>query len=1164
MCLLLVFVLVVSFRGIEIVRMNHPSVLAASSTPHQQPPQPGQSSGGVFLDMEEATKLQLAEEITRIEEEIERQRFEEEIKRMEDQIHVNHKSPTTATTSPEATDESGAEEEDVTASYDASESHYDYGYEAGDYYEEEEVVIEDDDYDEDDMSYEEEIVEEIVEDDPYGDEYEEYYEEEEIIEEYDDEEIVEYAVEEDDYDEGYEDFGGHESYMMQDGQDFNASAVWNTGNEADFRGNALPSLLAPTMSTDEPELTTPPPRKGPSFLGDIASAASKHSSKATVVVASGQQAPAPPKPQPARVTPPSSPEDNAPRPMPMKGGSLLGDIASAANARAERLGDDNAELRMKEVVPEIEAPVRPMDAFDLTAMVSKKARERETRLQAGGEKKMTPIKSKTEYKQDFKSIVLEAAQLGRLTRLNEHVVEAVALEKTQQEEWRSKGLLAIQWRNQAMAVIHEAARAGQASKLPEKIVSNCAEEEQDPEYDEHNATQKRISDRMKQLLELSTEVGTGQHKVDSLIMGRKEEKALDGRDKVVRSMDYYADAHDVKLPRRKAPKIDPAKEYEKITAKFKGTYRQDKPLSNISNEVAERAWSRRTRLDRPGSMPRVTEICNCPYCLDPSPYQTHAYKQKDLERKVEGYESPDSEEERQKARQLRRLERRKNRPQRGAPRPPPGSDTMVCTLASSTPVQHNISDGGGPVSVGNRARSYNGTGTPSLPPNAIAHSRGPPRPRPAGGDETNPRTRAPGASPTGSGTTVVKRRVRPRGAAPTSGGAPGGAPGSPTNGNGVVRRKRAPGAPGTAPRPTRATGTGGPPSPRQGTGKIGVAARRLSTGAGPQNSAGPRVAGPGGEPGTAVPAPGTRKVVRRRRKVGVDQNGKGPTEGTASPTAGKPATGAPGTTKVVTRRPARGARPGALGNAQRAPAARPVQSSASGAAPAPNKGGTAPPPPPPPPPPGASPGKVVSTPNGGQVSEQVIIRPDGTRVVRKLVTPTMTTKKSITKKVVVRSGNGRNRVVSSTIVSDGPQSLSSPAPPTNKTAATTTTTTRPIARRQQAPRASAGRTETASLVSQNTPQTSAPAPPPPTAGGTPRPPPPPPPSAAPSPMIGTPTVTVTREGTGRVVTTTTTTTTRKTASSTPTTTTVKRGLFGRKKQVTKPAAAVSAPELAEV
>jgi len=353
--------------------------------------------------------------------------------------------------------------------------------------------------------------------------------------------------------------------------------------------------------------------------------------------------------------------------------NLFDALKSAATARNDRLEGSSGELHFQDYTPVIseQHQNKPPDAFDLSLAVSKKAQERDSRLAQGGEKKMTAVKPKSEYKQDFKTICLEAAELGRLTRLKEHIVEAEATEKTPEEEWKSKGLLAIQWRTQHMSVIHEAARAGAASKLPERVTSNYESEEEDGEYDESSATVKRVSQRMKELLHMSKQVGGGQEKIDKLIMGRKEENAHrtnqhDGPAKIVKSRVFYesADPSQVKLPRRKAPKVDPRKNLEKIQAKFKGTYREDLPLSNICNEVAERAWARRTRLDRPNALPRVQEICNCPYCIDPSPFQTFAYREIDKKRRVNGYESPDSEEERRQAREKRRAERRKNRPNR--------------------------------------------------------------------------------------------------------------------------------------------------------------------------------------------------------------------------------------------------------------------------------------------------------------------------------------------------------------------------------------------------------------------------------------------------------------------------------------------------------------------
>ena len=104
-----------------------------------------------------------------------------------------------------------------------------------------------------------------------------------------------------------------------------------------------------------------------------------------------------------------------------------------------------------------------------------------------------------------------------------------------------------------MAVIHEAARAGQATKLPEKIVSNCPELEQDGVDFEDQDESQPVSERMRQLMNLNTQVGTGQLKVDKLIMGRKEEN-VGGDSMVIKPMIFYSNVADVKLPKKRPPK----------------------------------------------------------------------------------------------------------------------------------------------------------------------------------------------------------------------------------------------------------------------------------------------------------------------------------------------------------------------------------------------------------------------------------------------------------------------------------------------------------------------------------------------------------------------------------------------------------------------------------
>ena len=275
-----------------------------------------------------------------------------------------------------------------------------------------------------------------------------------------------------------------------------------------------------------------------------------------------------------------------------------------------------------------------------------------------------------------------------------------------------------------MAVIHEAARAGQATKLPEKIVSNCPELEEDGVDFEDQDESQPVSERMRQLMNLNTQVGTGQLKVDKLIMGRKEEN-VGGDSMVIKPMIFYSNVADVKLPKKRPPKVDPVAHRKKLEDEAKKARVAFNPMDNLSKEVAERAWERRARLDRPGSLPRMMERCDCAYCFDPTPYQTFAYREKDRQRRDEGYESPTSDQERQMRRDRRRAERRKNRPPRaravggGKPPhhgPPPGHDGAAGDeeAAFCAPVGEG-SGGGAPAHASAGAAGSNGPRPPRAP-----------------------------------------------------------------------------------------------------------------------------------------------------------------------------------------------------------------------------------------------------------------------------------------------------------------------------------------------------------------------------------------------------------------------------------------------------------------
>jgi hypothetical protein len=385
------------------------------------------------------------------------------------------------------------------------------------------------------------------------------------------------------------------------------------------------NLLAHIQQRKKPEqeaVTSPTASTTSSSIDEEAARLEAEIERMQAEIAAAKAAPKSPKTRkaPEQALPPARP--------PML--NLLGAIEQAATSRVKRLEETDGELIMQEIVPEVEVKKSaPQLSTSMAEMISQRAAARDKRLAEGGEKRMRKvvIKEKDEYKKEFSNIVTDAAAMGRLTRLNEYTVEAVAQEKTPEEQWKSNGLLAIQWRSSHMSVIHEAAQAGNAFKLPEHVVSNFPEIEQewDPE-----AAGKPMSPRMRQLLELDKHVGEGQQKVDRLVLGRKEEQGkLESL--LIKPMQAYSNIEDVKLPRRAPPKIDPAKNAEKLSKMKKEALMGGRPMIDISAGVAEIAWERRARLDRPGSLPKIREVCPCPYCGTASPYQTFAYRE--IERK---------------------------------------------------------------------------------------------------------------------------------------------------------------------------------------------------------------------------------------------------------------------------------------------------------------------------------------------------------------------------------------------------------------------------------------------------------------------------------------------------------------------------------------------------
>ena len=283
-------------------------------------------------------------------------------------------------------------------------------------------------------------------------------------------------------------------------------------------------------------------------------------------------------------------------------GGMAAMIAAAAKKRQTRL-DKGGEKKITHVEKQAD------EGLDLAGMIAKKANERSKRIEAGGELKVTEVQEiPEEHKVVYIDVALEAARIGILTRLHEFTVEAVA-EKKEEKVWAGpSGLRTDHIRSSMFMAINEAAALGRMKgPKPLEVTS----------YDPNiRKVEKEVEDIDKMKDEHGRRVVRQLYLIDRQIdqerKSKEEEWSAEKSQDVVR----YNNWEEVELPSETAPKWQPRPSTK--------THRD--LMEAISNGVAERAWERNYRLNRPKANLKVTRKCNCRFCLNPNPFQTHKYK----------------------------------------------------------------------------------------------------------------------------------------------------------------------------------------------------------------------------------------------------------------------------------------------------------------------------------------------------------------------------------------------------------------------------------------------------------------------------------------------------------------------------------------------------------
>ncbi len=309
---------------------------------------------------------------------------------------------------------------------------------------------------------------------------------------------------------------------------------------------------------------------------------------------------------------------------PAAGGGMAAMIAAAASRRNQRI-DGGGEVKIREVAP---APEATPDAQGFAAMAAAAASKRKDRIEAGGELVIREVREiPEEHRNVFVTIAEEAANVGRLVRLNEVVVEAESRKSNEKvDTWSGPGGLLLDFqRSNFIRAVNEAAAMGRLRRLKPTETTNY---DTALDYEE----EQRI-DIEKQVDQYGRRALRTQFLLDEHIREESKEKRELWAPENFDAPFTYRSIDEVELPTEKLPAFKPKK------ANFMS---QRDALEAISSAVAASAWERNYRLQRPKAQLKVTRGCACPYCKNPNPFQTHKYKKLYVEevRDVENSDRP--------------------------------------------------------------------------------------------------------------------------------------------------------------------------------------------------------------------------------------------------------------------------------------------------------------------------------------------------------------------------------------------------------------------------------------------------------------------------------------------------------------------------------------------
>lgn len=234
-----------------------------------------------------------------------------------------------------------------------------------------------------------------------------------------------------------------------------------------------------------------------------------------------------------------------------------------------------------------------------------------------------------------RSIFKEAASLGRLTRLDEYTVEAVAVEpaiKPEDIPWHSMGLLNLSTHSLHREILSEVVEKGARTKLPERVVCNGLDlDEEEDEMSPEQVFLQQDEEENARLQSSSVKNLTAMFESGKNILSESSHSSISSS----ASLDLLLSSESQHRERKPSPRsaslqfcdVSQVQLPVPVLPSFKFSPQEGEPMitgKDLAKQVAVAAWDRQIRKKRGV---KVTWECTCRYCATASPQQTYAYQQ---------------------------------------------------------------------------------------------------------------------------------------------------------------------------------------------------------------------------------------------------------------------------------------------------------------------------------------------------------------------------------------------------------------------------------------------------------------------------------------------------------------------------------------------------------